>query len=91
MAVIKKDNDFTRLPDEAAERVEKEVAKKASFQEKSLNKVGRKKKALEDKAGESLCVYFTNTQKTNIEGYCKDTGVPFSALVKQLLKEKGIL
>lgn len=91
MAVKKNNNDFTRLPDEAAEQVEKKVAKQANFQEKSLSKAGRKKKSEEDKANNPRPVYFTQEQDEALEAYMTKTGVPFSTLVKQLLAEKNIL
>jgi hypothetical protein len=92
MAVVKKSEGYTTLPDEMAKKLDKEVSKKASFQEASLRgKAGRKKKPAEEKSNIAKPVYFTEEQEPVITAYCNKTGIPFSSLVKQLLAEKGII
>ena len=56
---------------------------------KKTSKAGRKKK--EDKAKYPRVVYFTEEQAKVIDDYCSEIPIQFSPLMKQLLKDKGIL
>lgn len=71
-------------------QIEKNIIKNAPLSEKKKSTAGRKKKSQEDKADEMMAVYLTAEQKVIVQRYTEKTSVPFSTLIKQLLKEKGI-
>jgi hypothetical protein len=74
--------------DQQEDAKEAEFAKGANLVERgNVNKGDRP--AVEDKANKPMVVYFTQAEKEKMKAYCRQ--ISFSALVKQMLNEKGIL